>query len=752
MLKVGFLANSYLNPDEVRSWSGLPYHFTRNLRAAGCEVVPVRMAKEPSMLGRKVRQALWKYGRGMRYLRDLEPSAMRAAARGWEARLRELGDVDVVFSASSLPFADLETDLPMVFWTDTTFGAMLGFYADFTRLVPASRARGLEVERAALARCALAVYASDWAARSAVADHGADPAKVRVLGFGANLEPTPTRAEGLAAMETRGGAEKSGVCELLFIGVDWERKGADVAVAALGELRRLGVPARLRIAGCRPPAGFRLPSDGSVEVLGFLDKNSPAGREQLAALYRESHFFILPSRAEAYGVVFCEACAYGVPCLAAAVGGVPSIVRDGENGRLFPAAATGADYARWVAEVWRRPVGYRALALGALDASHARLDGAPLGQTTDGTHGWVGSSIIAPPRADGPRAGLNPFAFEPMQTSLTTKPVLLVSFRRPDLTRRVLEVLRRVRPARLYLATDAARPDRPAEVAAGAETRAALDQFTATVDWPCETLRRDDATANLGARRRMVSAISWLFEHEEDGIILEDDCLPLETFFPYCADLLDRYRDDARVMSVSGGRGGEPGEPASAASGYFSKYPRIWGWATWRRAWSLYDEHLAGWGEFKAADDGLRRWCFDAREQAHHVRLVEMTLRGSLDAWDYQWQISCWRHGGLSFVPKVDQITNVGFRADATHTTRETHGWLVQGARPLEFPLRLPTEVRADGERDRHYWRRGLRGPSLPYRVWRKLRAVLAPKRRWRAGSAAAGAEVTRPVAAALAD
>ena len=109
---------------------------------------------------------------------------------------------------------------------------------------------------------------------------------------------------------------------------------------------------------------------------------------------------------------------------------------------------------------------------------------------------------------------------------------------------------------------------------------------------------------------------------------------------------------------------------------------------------------------------------------------MELTLQGGLDAWDYQWLMSCWMHGGLSVVPKVDQVVNLGFRADATHTTHETHGWLAQGARPLGFPLRLPADVRADGERDQRYWRQTLRGPSLAWRAWRKLRAVLGlPKR-----------------------
>ncbi len=370
MIKIGFLADRYMNPDDVRSWSGLPYYFARRLRAAGCEVVPVRADREPSELPRKLRQAFWKYARGKRYLRDLDPAAMRAQARGWEARLRQL-EVDLVFSAGSWPFAELETVLPKVFWTDATFGAMQGFYGSFSNLAPVSLARGWQVEEAALRRCSMAVYASDWAARSAVRDHGCDPAKVRVLSFGANLETLPSPETVQADILTRMSAR---VCQLLLIGVDWERKGAGIAVEALRELRRRGVDARLRVVGCHPPAGCPLPE--GVEIVGFLDKNTREGQERLAALYRAAHFFILPSRAEAYGVVFCEASAFGLPCVAAAVGGVPGIVRSGENGQLLPLEALPADYARWIAEVWRQPDRYAALSHGALAAYHERLDAA----------------------------------------------------------------------------------------------------------------------------------------------------------------------------------------------------------------------------------------------------------------------------------------------------------------------------------------------------------------------------------------
>lgn len=309
-----------------------------------------------------------------------------------------------------------------------------------------------------------------------------------------------------------------------------------------------------------------------------------------------------------------------------------------------------------------------------------------------------------------------------MEVPVFNKAVLLVSFRRADLTARVLEVLRRIRPARLYLATDTARADRDTDLAGCREVQRTLGDFVRNIDWPCE-VRRDDATVNLGARRRMISAISWMLEHEPEGIILEDDCLPLETFFPYCSDLLDRYRDEPRVMGISGGRGGEAGEPAAVESFYFSKYPRIWGWATWRRAWALYDEHLAGWEEFQRSGE-LDAWCFGTQEKAHHLHLVNLTLHGGLDAWDYQWLISCWEHQGMSIVPKVDQIVNIGFRDDATHTTEDTHGWIVQHADPLKFPLRVPAEIKQDRTRDLSYWKSSLKGPAFFWRVSRKLRGI----------------------------
>ena len=366
-LRVGFVANRYMDPRRVGSWSGIPYHFAKSLGEAGCEIVPIYDLHEPPLLPRKLRQAFWKYVRGKRYLRDVEPAVLRAYAREIEGRLRTL-PVDVLFSPSSRLLSEVNTDVPMVFWTGATFASMLGFYDDFTNLAPPSLAAGHAAEAAALKRCALAIYASEWGAHSAIEDYGTDPAKVRVVSYGANLERSLSPAEAEEAIRER----DPKTCQLLCVGVDWQRKGVEIAIAATVTLNARGVPARLSVVGCQPPHD-REPLPPCVDVVGFLRKSVPEERRRLEDLYRRSHFFIVPTRAEAFGVVFCEANAFALPCLATNVGGVPTAVRDGVNGQLFALEANGEEYADWIAACWDDPQRYRMLAVGAFEEFQQRL-------------------------------------------------------------------------------------------------------------------------------------------------------------------------------------------------------------------------------------------------------------------------------------------------------------------------------------------------------------------------------------------
>ncbi|HEX3729656.1 MAG TPA: glycosyltransferase family 4 protein, partial [Opitutaceae bacterium] len=341
-MRVAFPATAYLDPTTPRSWSGLPFFIRRTLEAQGIETVVVPLA-EGGGARSWARFAWWRL-RGRRYLRGCETRLLRGYARQLERRLAGLG-VDAVFSSSSWLTAYLETDLPVYFWTDACFAGMVDFYSSFSRLAPPSLRAGHAAEQAALDRCRMAIYCSAWAAETARAAYRVDPAKLAVVPFGGNVPEMPSRE----TVEDAVTARASGPWRLLLVGVDWERKGCAIAVEALRALRRRGRDARLTIVGCGPPRGVELPPE--VEIIPFIGKQTPEDRRRFAEVFLRSHFFIMPTRAEAYGLVYSEANTYGVPCLATNVGGLTSVITDEVNGRLFSLAAGGETYAAYVDRV-----------------------------------------------------------------------------------------------------------------------------------------------------------------------------------------------------------------------------------------------------------------------------------------------------------------------------------------------------------------------------------------------------------------
>lgn len=283
-----------------------------------------------------------------------------------------------------------------------------------------------------------------------------------------------------------------------------------------------------------------------------------------------------------------------------------------------------------------------------------------------------------------------------MTTAPSDVPVLFLVFNRPELARQVFARIRAARPARLFVAADGPRPNRPDDEAACRECRRLAEQ----VDWPCEvhTLFRE---SNLGCRAAVSSAITWFFEQVEAGIVLEDDCLPDPSFFPFCAELLERYRDDERVTTISGMGYRRPGL-CGRNSYAFTTYQLIWGWATWRRAWRRYEPTLERWPHL-SDPAWLRRHLGDARAARIWSQLVAAYRRQQVDTWDYPWNFSCWAHGGLGIVPAVNLVDNIGFGPGGTHTT-EGDSQLAP-ATALSFPLRHPRRVKCNRRLDREYER-----------------------------------------------
>lgn len=276
-------------------------------------------------------------------------------------------------------------------------------------------------------------------------------------------------------------------------------------------------------------------------------------------------------------------------------------------------------------------------------------------------------------------------------------PVAIIIFRRPDLTRRVLEVLAQVQPKKLMIIADGARPDRPGEAEACAAARAAAECIT----WDCEVLK-NYSDVNLGCGPRPASGISWVFDQVEEAIILEDDCVPHPSFFQFCSELLALYRNDERVMHINGSTYRH--EPAKVAhSYYFSQFIGCWGWATWRRAWKQFDYSVQLWPEFR--ENGWLEALVDNNEAAMRYwsdkfqRAYER--QPGLTYWDYQWAFACWAFSGLGIVPAHNLISNIGCGNDATHTFDHPHGNVP--AQPMPFPLRHPSMILHDWKLDREF-------------------------------------------------
>lgn len=361
---------AYVAPYDASSldhWSGLGYFIAEAVKRHVGRVSYLHVRTPDPSPAQLLAKGWHHYVTHRQYFYQRSMRVARAYAEQVEAFLAR-GRYDVVVGPGTLPFSLVRTELPVVSWCDATFAAMDGYY--YPNLAPETRRMGNRLEKLALEKLTLAVYAARWAADSAVRDYGADPLRVKVVPFGANIERLPAREQTDRPLGSP--------LHLLFVGKEWERKGGAIAVETLQALLARGIAARLTIVGCVPPAEYVRPD---LTVHPFLDKNRPADVALLDELYRTADFFLLPSRQECYGVVFCEANAYGVPDLAARTGGVPTIVEDGVNGFLLPLEARGEAYAEVIARAIADPEGYRRLRASSRARYEARYNWEVAGET-----------------------------------------------------------------------------------------------------------------------------------------------------------------------------------------------------------------------------------------------------------------------------------------------------------------------------------------------------------------------------------
>ena len=296
-------------------------------------------------------------------------------------------------------------------------------------------------------------------------------------------------------------------------------------------------------------------------------------------------------------------------------------------------------------------------------------------------------------------------------------PVLFLVFNRPDTTRQVFEAIRQAQPSRLFIAADGPRESKAGEAEKCVEVRRIIDEG---IDWNCEVHRlyRD---RNLGCRVAVSSAVDWFFENVEEGIILEDDCLPHISFFRFCEELLMRYQDDKRMMHISGCNFIEYTHKGQE-SYFFSKYSSVWGWATWRRAWKYYDVNIEKWPEIRAK--GLHRWFLENGEV--QVRQAQWdSIRSGLNTWDYQWAFAMLINNGLNIVPKKNLIANIGFGRNATHTTCKRDRRANYPGQPIEFPLIHPKIIVSNKNYDKKRRKILVRNNNFLRRIFRRVKKFM---------------------------
>jgi len=269
--------------------------------------------------------------------------------------------------------------------------------------------------------------------------------------------------------------------------------------------------------------------------------------------------------------------------------------------------------------------------------------------------------------------------------------VLFLIFNRPDTTKEVFEAIRRAKPPKLYVAADGPRADKSGEHEKCEQVRWMATQ----VDWDCEvkTLFRDK---NMGCGEAVSSAITWFFENEEEGIILEDDCLPHQDFFYFCEELLNRYRYDDDVMSI-GGTNFLKGIRRGESSYYFSSHFHVWGWASWRRAWIKYDYEAKNMTEERLRVILDRRFISSGEKRLYKNTFNDIKIR-KVDTWDYQWFFTHLFSAGLTIIPNVNLVTNIG--PDGTHFSNNYKNPRINLPTRTIFPLVLNKNKKPDKKAD----------------------------------------------------
>ena len=345
------------------------YYIAKSLEQQSVAIEYIGPLQKNFSLLTRTKWSFYRYFFKKDYYRWAEPLVLKDYGKQIAKKLANSNADIVLCPENAAPIAYLQCQQPMVLWIDTTLAAMIDFYPYLSNLCAETKRNIYALEKSTFEKCKLLIFSSEWAAKTAINIYGINPDKVKVVPWGGNIECDRTITDIQHIVESRA----KNPCKLLFIGTQWQRKGGNIALAVAKELNQMGLPTELTVVGCESSV-IDEPLPSFVKFLGFIDKFTQEGEQIINQLFTESHFLILPTQAETYGHVFCEANSFAVPCLATNVGGIPTIIKDGVNGKIFTLDASPLYYSKYIASLMNHYSSYKQIAMSSFKEYESQLN------------------------------------------------------------------------------------------------------------------------------------------------------------------------------------------------------------------------------------------------------------------------------------------------------------------------------------------------------------------------------------------
>jgi len=355
------------NANNIKKWSGTPFYMARSLNRQNISLSKIGGLNRKLPAFFKIRQLYFKILRNKR----VSPRFNIYAAKAYSNQLANKisnKKIDAILGTQVNPIAYLNTKTPVFLWTDALYGNLINYYPSFTKHAKQSRKEGNKIVQECISRTTKLIFSSDWAALSAIKTYDIAPGKVSVVPFGANINDAPSYSDLKSYIKNR----SNKAINLLFIGKSWERKGGNIAFEVSKLLQKNNVNVILHIIGCKIPAYVR--NSHFVVHHGFLDKSQASDLEKFNNLLAKANFLLVPSRAEAFGIIFSEANAFGVPCITTKTGGIQTIIKNDINGVAFAIDEKIEHYCEYIIEKISNPDAYLDLCLSSYNEYKTRLN------------------------------------------------------------------------------------------------------------------------------------------------------------------------------------------------------------------------------------------------------------------------------------------------------------------------------------------------------------------------------------------